>query len=194
MKKDLILAGVGGQGILSIAFVIDNAVLDKGWKFRQAEVHGMAQRGGAVQSHLRYSDKNIWSDLVPVGSADVVLAVEPLESLRYIDCLSEDGMMIVSSTPYINIPDYPEMDEIISNIKKIPKHVLIDSEELAKEAGSSRAQNIVMLGASSKWLGIEEELLKKYITMAFERKGEAIVQMNHKAFDLGRDAAEKYKV
>jgi indolepyruvate ferredoxin oxidoreductase beta subunit len=154
----------------------------------------MAQRGGAVQSHLRYSDTNIWSDLVPVGSADVVLAVEPLESLRYLDYLSGDGMMIVSSTPYINIPDYPKMDEIITQVKKIPKHVLIDSEELAKEAGNSRAQNMVMLGASSNWLGIEEEILKKYITMAFERKGEAIVEMNHRAFDLGRDAAEKYKV
>ncbi len=194
MKKDLILAGVGGQGILSIAFVVDNAVLEQGWHFKQAEVHGMAQRGGAVQSHLRYSDEPIASDLVPHGAADVVLAVEPLESLRYVDYLSPDGMAIVSSTPFVNIPDYPEKDDIIKEIKKIPNHVIIDSEALAKEAGNVRSQNMVMLGAASKWLGIDPELMKKYIKIAFEKKGEKIVELNHKAFDLGAEAAEKYKV
>jgi indolepyruvate ferredoxin oxidoreductase beta subunit len=194
MKKDMIIAGVGGQGILSIAFVIDNSVLDKGWYFKQSEVHGMAQRGGAVQSHLRYSDKKISSDLIPFKSADVLLAVEPLESLRYLDYLSPDSMAIVSSTPMKNIPDYPSMDELIAEIKKIKNHIIIDSEALAKEAGNTRAQNIIMLGAASKWLELDEAFLKKYITAAFQRKGDAVVQLNLKAFDLGREAAEKYKI
>lgn len=194
MKKDMIIAGVGGQGILSIAFVIDNAVLDKGWQFKQSEVHGMAQRGGAVQSHLRYSDEAISSDLIPFGSADVLLAIEPLESLRYLDYLSPDGMVIVSSTPMKNIPDYPDMNGLTAEIKKIKRHVLIDSESLAKEAGHVRAQNMIMLGAASKWLELDEDSLKKFIKAAFERKGDAVVQLNFKAFDLGRDAAEKYKV
>lgn len=194
MKKDMIIAGVGGQGILSIAFVIDNAVLDKGWHFKQSEVHGMAQRGGAVQSHLRFSDEAISSDLIPFGSADVLLAIEPLESLRYLDYLSPDGMVIVSSTPMKNIPDYPDMAGLTTEIKKIKRHVLIDSESLAKEAGHVRAQNMIMLGAASKWLELDEDTLKKFIKAAFERKGDAVVQLNFKAFDLGRDAAEKYKV
>lgn len=193
MKRDVIIAGVGGQGILSIAFVIDNAVLDKGWHFKQSEVHGMAQRGGVVQSNLRYSDEEILSDLIPEGNADVLLSVEPLESLRYLDYLSPDGMAIISTAPFKNIPDYPDIDSIFREIKKIKKHVLIESEALAKEAGHVRAQNMVMLGASSKWLEIDESLLKKYITTAFEKKGDSVVRLNIKAFDLGKEAAAKYK-
>lgn len=194
MKKDMIIVGVGGQGILSIAYVIDNAVLDKGWHFKQSEVHGMAQRGGAVQSHLRYSDQPIASDLIPFGSADVLMSVEPLESLRYLDYLADDGIAVISSVPFVNIPNYPETDTVIKEIKKIPRHVLIDSESIAKEAGHVRAQNMVMLGAVSNWLGIESDYLKKYITMAFERKGESVVQMNIKAFDMGVEAATAYKI
>jgi len=189
IKKDLILAGVGGQGILSIAFVIDNAVLEKGWNFKQSEVHGMAQRGGAVQSHLRYSDGEVASDLIPNSTADVLLAVEPLESLRYTNYIAPDGIAVISSTPFENISNYPDMDEILKQIKNIPNHVLIDSEKLAKEAGNTRSQNMVMLGAASKWLGIEEEILKKYIKVAFERKGDSVVQLNHRAFELGKEAA-----
>ncbi len=189
MKYDIILAGVGGQGILSIAFVIDNAALEEGLNFKQAEVHGMSQRGGAVQSHLRLSDGQIYSDLIPLGQADMILSVEPLETLRYFEYLKPDGAVISSSTPYQNISDYPVLEEIYREIKKVPVHVLIDSEKIAREAGSVRAQNMVMLGAASLFLPVKEETLKKYVQVLFERRGPQIVQVNLKAFDLGREAA-----
>jgi indolepyruvate ferredoxin oxidoreductase beta subunit len=193
MKYDIILAGVGGQGILSIAFVIDNAALEQGLNFKQAEVHGMSQRGGAVQSHLRLSDSHIYSDLIPLGEADMILSVEPLETLRYFDYLRPDGAVVSSSTPYKNIPNYPELEGIFQEIKKAPVSVLIDSEKLAKQAGSVKAQNMVMLGAASVFLPLKEENLKKFIRVLFERRGEQIVQVNLKAFELGKEAASSTK-
>ncbi|MGQ9801268.1 MAG: indolepyruvate oxidoreductase subunit beta [Candidatus Saccharicenans sp.] len=189
MKYDIILAGVGGQGILSIAFVIDNAALEEGLFFKQAEVHGMSQRGGAVQSHLRLADSHIYSDLIPLGQADMILSVEPLETLRYFEYLKPDGAVVSSSTPYTNISDYPVLEEVFREIKKAPVHVLIDSDKLAREAGSVRAQNMVILGAASIFLPLKEEALKKYIQVLFEKRGPQIVQTNLKAFDLGRQAA-----
>ncbi|MBC7364019.1 MAG: indolepyruvate oxidoreductase subunit beta [Candidatus Aminicenantes bacterium] len=193
MKYDIILAGVGGQGILSIAFVIDNAALEQGLNFKQAEVHGMSQRGGAVQSHLRLSDGQIYSDLIPLGEADMILSVEPLETLRYFSYLRPDGAVVSSTSPYKNIPDYPELEDVLREIKRAPLSVLIDSEKLAKQAGSVKAQNMVMLGAASLFLPLKEENLKKYIQVLFEKRGEQIVKVNLKAFDLGREAAASGK-
>ncbi len=189
MKQDIILAGVGGQGILSIAFVVDHAALEEGLSFKQAEVHGMAQRGGAVQSHLRLSSGTIHSDLIPKGEADIVLSVEPLESLRYLDYLSPDGVLVTSSSPYRNIPDYPDLDKVLDRIKSVRRCVIVDSEKLAKEAGSPRAQNMVSLGAASVYLVLKEENLMKYIRVLFQPRGEKIADMNIKAFRLGREAA-----
>jgi indolepyruvate ferredoxin oxidoreductase beta subunit len=189
MKYDIILAGVGGQGILSIAFVLDNAALEEGLFFKQAEVHGMSQRGGAVQSHLRLSEAPVYSDLIPLGQAEMILSVEPLETLRYLEYLRPEGAIVSSSTPYTNIPDYPRLEEVYREIKKVPVNVLIDSEKLAKEAGSTKAQNIVMLGAASIFLPLREKSLKKYIQVLFERRGAQVVQTNLKAFDLGRQTA-----
>ena len=184
MKQDIILAGVGGQGILSIAYVIDNAALKESLHFKQAEVHGMAQRGGAVQSHLRLSSGAIFSDLIPKGSADIILSVEPLEALRYIEYLGPDGVVVTSSTPFKNIPDYPELDGILAQIGKT-RSVIVDAAALSAEAGSSRAQNMVMLGAGSRFLKLREDSLKMYIKDLFARRGEALVELNFKAFDLG---------
>lgn len=189
MKQDIILAGVGGQGILSIAFVIDSAALKEGLKVKQAEVHGMSQRGGAVQSHLRLSSGRIFSDLIPKGEADMILSVEPLESLRYLEYLNRQGRIVTSSTPYINIPDYPEVGGVLSEIQKIEKSVVIDSGKLAKEAGSSKAQNMVMLGAASNYLMLKPENLLEYIEVLFRPRSENIVKVNLRAFELGRDAA-----
>jgi indolepyruvate ferredoxin oxidoreductase beta subunit len=188
-KQDIILAGVGGQGILSIAFVIDSAALEDGLFLKQAEVHGMAQRGGAVQSHLRLSRRPVFSDLVPKGGADLVLSVEPLEALRYLDYLSSSGRIIASSTPYVNIPDYPDLGKILNGIKRLPGSIVVESERLAKEAGSSRAQNIVMLGAASPFLILNEASLRRYVEALFKPRGDNIVQVNLKAFELGRQAA-----
>jgi indolepyruvate ferredoxin oxidoreductase beta subunit len=189
MKQDIILAGVGGQGTISIAFVIASAALEEGLEVKQAEVHGMSQRGGAVQSHLRLSRERIWSDLIPRGGADLLLSVEPLEALRYLDFLRPDGMIIASRSPFVNIPDYPEMESVLARIEAIPRHLVIDSEKLAKEAGSSRTQNMVMLGAASGYLMVKEESLKKFLQVLFARHGESVVASNLKAFDLGRASA-----
>jgi indolepyruvate ferredoxin oxidoreductase, beta subunit len=189
MKQDIILAGVGGQGILSIAYVIDNAALADGLFFKQAEVHGMAQRGGAVQSHMRLSDGAIWSDLIPKGQADMILSVEPLEALRYLDYLRPDGIVVTSSTPYRNIPDYPEIDRVLEALRLAPRAVVVDSEKLAKEAGTVKAQNVVLLGAASSFLILKDESLLGTIDALFRPRGPVVLEANLKAFALGRQAA-----
>ena len=188
-KQDIILAGVGGQGILSIAFVIDSAALNEGLHVKQAEVHGMAQRGGAVTSNLRLSEERIWSDLIPRGGADLILSVEPLEVFRYLDFLKPGGRVVTSSAPFINIPDYPDKAGLLDRIKQIPGSIVVDSDVLAKEAGSSRAQNTVMLGAAAKYLLPREENLLAYVRVLFEKRGDKILEANLKAFELGRLAA-----
>ena len=189
MKQDIILAGVGGQGILSIAYVIDNAALKEGLSFKQAEVHGMAQRGGAVQSHMRLSNQPIYSDLIPKGAADMILSVEPLESIRYFDYLAADGIVVTSSSPFVNIPNYPDLDEILAKVKSVRRNIIVDSAKLAQEAGFARAQNMVMLGAASNHLILDEKKLKEFIRELFKRHGDRVVDINLKAFELGRNAA-----
>jgi len=186
MEKNIILAGVGGQGILSIAFVIDNAALEAGFHFKQAEVHGMAQRGGAVQSNLRYSDEEIHSDLIPTGRADMVLSIEPLEVTRYWHYLAPDGWVVTSVTPYVNIPDYPDADDLLARLATFDNIVMVDSGALAKAAGNMRAQNMVTVGAASPHLDFTEEQLLKWVELLFKAKGEKIVQVNRRAFQLGR--------
>jgi indolepyruvate ferredoxin oxidoreductase beta subunit len=190
MKQDIILAGVGGQGILSIAFVIDNAALKEGIHFKQAEVHGMAQRGGAVQSHLRLSKQEIFSDLIPKGEADLILSVEPLEALRYIDYLSPGGILISSRSPFVNIPDYPDLDEILGKLAALERAIVVDADALAKKAGLSKAQNMVMLGAASSFLILDKDYLKEYIGVLFAPRGEKVLDINLEAFRLGREAAQ----
>ena len=155
MKTDIILSGVGGQGILSIAAAIGEAALEEGLYMKQAEVHGMSQRGGDVQSNLRLSDSPIASDLIPLGHADLIISLEPMEGLRYLPYLSKEGWLVTNSKPFINIPNYPEMKDVEAELDKLPNKVVFDVEEIAKEAGSVRAANIVLLGASAPFLGIE---------------------------------------
>jgi len=189
MKQDIILAGVGGQGIISIAYVIASAALEEGLEVKQAEVHGMSQRGGAVQSHLRLSRQRIWSDLIPRGEADLIVGVEPLEALRYLDYLRPDGMIIASRVPFVNIRDYPDVEVLLRKIRAAPRHLIIDTEKLAKEAGSSRTQNMVLLGAAAGRLPVKEETLIKFIRALFEHHGEKVVAANLKAFELGKAEA-----
>jgi indolepyruvate ferredoxin oxidoreductase, beta subunit len=190
MKYDIILAGVGGQGVLSVASVIAQAAVNEGLEVRQSEVHGMAQRGGAVLAHLRISDKKIASDLVPKGAADLVISMEPLESLRYVSYLKTSGILITSSDPYINIPNYPDLNEITSAIKRLPRHRLVEAEELAKKAGLSKTVNTVMVGAASSFLPIKPQSLEKTITAVFSKKDSSVAQINTKAFKLGQTAAK----
>ena len=189
MKYDLILAGVGGQGILSIAFVVDNAALKSKLHFKQSEVHGMAQRGGAVSSHLRLADQPIFSDLVPLNGADLVLSVEPMEALRYAEYLKPDGVFVSSSSAFVNIPDYPEPEAVLATLRQRPGTVLVDADRLAREAGSPRAQNMVMLGAASARLPLTQQVMEEFIGVLFGKKGEKVVAANVEAFRAGRAAA-----
>ncbi|MFW6019826.1 MAG: indolepyruvate oxidoreductase subunit beta [Bacteroidales bacterium] len=191
MKKDIILAGVGGQGILSIAATIGTAGVAKNLYLKQAEVHGMSQRGGDVQSNLRLSDKPIASDLIPMGKADLIISVEPMESLRYLNFLSDDGWLITNTTPFNNISNYPEMDELLAEIKKLPQHIALDADQIAKDIGVKKAANIVVLGAASPFLDIEYEALENAIKSIFKNKGQEVIDVNLEALKAGRDFAEK---
>ncbi|MCQ2974805.1 MAG: indolepyruvate oxidoreductase subunit beta [Bacteroidales bacterium] len=192
MKTDIILAGVGGQGILSIASCIGVAAMNENLYVKQSELHGMSQRGGAVQSHFRLSDKPIFSDQIPLGQADIILAVEPMEALRYLPWLSENGMLVTDSAPFINIPNYPDTETILSEIKKLKKHVLVDANGLATSIKSPKSANIVMLGAASKYLQVSFNSLENAVCEIFKNKGTVIVETNIEALKLGRDFAEKY--
>jgi len=192
MKKDIILAGVGGQGILSIAATIGTAAVQSGLHLKQAEVHGMSQRGGAVQSHLRLSSKEIYSDLITQGKADLIISIEPMESLRYLNMLSQGGWLITNINPEVNIPNYPEMDDILEQIKKVPNHVALDAVMIAKEVGTPRTANIVTLGAAVEHLGMDYESLKNAIRTIFSTKGEDVINMNLMAMEAGRKFAMEY--
>jgi indolepyruvate ferredoxin oxidoreductase beta subunit len=191
MKYDVILAGVGGQGVLSVASIIAHAALKEGFEVRQSEVHGMAQRGGQVISHMRISDKKIAGDLVPKGGADMIIAMEPLEGLRYVSYLKPDGILVSSSEPFVNMPNYPDINELLSSIRKIPKWRIIQTKDLAKEAGLAKAANTVMVGAASCFLPIKDQNIEKTIAETFAKKDASAVAANAKAYKLGQAACSK---
>ncbi len=193
MKMNVILAGVGGQGTLSMAYILDQAAFKKGLYIKQAEVHGMSQRGGAVQSHLRISEEPIFSDLIPQGKGDMLLSTEPLETLRYLHLLSPEARIISSVCPVRNIPHYPDLRDIIARIRAQKAHILVDAERLARRAGSARAQNMVMVGAAAPYLPMEMDDLHQAITEAFTPKGEAIARLNLISFEYGMQAGEFYE-
>jgi len=188
MKYDIILAGVGGQGVLSVGAIIALASMKSGYQVKQSEVHGMAQRGGAVQAHLRIADGPIASDLIARGSAAMVLSMEPLESLRYVSYLQPSGTLVSSKDPEENIPDYPDLEEVYARIRTLASYKLIESRSLAREAGSLLATNMVMVGAASSSLPLELEALEDAIREVFERKGIQVVDTNLRALQLGRQA------
>ncbi|MFA6767038.1 MAG: indolepyruvate oxidoreductase subunit beta [Parabacteroides sp.] len=190
MKTDIILCGVGGQGILSIAAVIGEAALKEGLFMKQAEVHGMSQRGGDVQSNLRLSDSPIASDLIPKGHADLIISLEPMEALRYLPYLNKEGWVVTNSEPFINIPNYPDIEKVNVELDKLSHKVILDVEALAKEAGSVRAANIVMLGAASPFIGIDYDKIADGIRSIFARKGEEVIEMNLKALKAGYEIAQ----
>ncbi len=188
MKYDVILAGVGGQGVLSIATVLGVAAVDGGLFLKQSEVHGMSQRGGAVQSHLRLADRPIHSDLVPDGAADMILSMEPMEALRYVASLSRDGVIVTDRTPVLNIPNYPDLDAVIAALNVFPRACLVDAEGIAKELRAVRSSNMVLLGAASTFMPLTAEALEAAIRSIFARKGDKVVEQNIDAFRQGRAA------
>lgn len=188
MKYDIILSGVGGQGVLSVGAIIAHSAMKADFQVKQSEVHGMAQRGGAVLANLRIADSEIAADLIAQGTAAMVLSMEPLESLRYIGYLSPEGVLVTSKNPVENIPNYPDINGVYEQIKKLPAHRLVDSNALAREAGSMLATNMVMVGAASSSLPIDDEILEEVIAEMFKRKGDHVVDVNIKAFRLGKSS------
>lgn len=188
MKNDIILSGVGGQGILSIAAIIGLAAIENNLFLKQSEVHGMSQRGGDVQSHLRLSGKPVFSDLIPFGKADLIISVEPMESLRHLPWLSKTGWLVTNSTPFINIDDYPPVEDILQEIRKIRNHKIIDADAIAKSVGSIRSGNLVILGAASHYIDLPFKSLEDAVKEVFAKKGDEIASVNIKALRAGREA------
>lgn len=185
MKTDIVLAGVGGQGILSIATILGAAALKENLHIKQAEVHGMSQRGGDVQSNLRISSNTIHSDLIPLCGADLIVSLEPMEALRYVKYLNPKGWIVTNTTPFVNIDNYPEMEKIEAELKSYPNVVAFDMDQLAKDVASPRTSNMVLLGAAAPFIEIETDKIEDGIRAVFGAKGDAIVDMNIKAFRAG---------
>jgi len=192
MKKDIVLGGVGGQGILTIAATIGTAAVGEGLFLKQSEVHGMSQRGGDVMSNLRLSSDEVFSDLIPEGKADLVIGVEPMEALRHLKMMKKDGWLITNKKPFINIPNYPDVDKVLEDVEKLNHHVTVDADLIAKELGSVRAANMVMLGAAIPFIGIDFSAFEKAINVIFGRKGQDIVDLNVNALKAGIKEAEKF--
>ena len=190
MKFEVILAGVGGQGVLSVGAIISGASVEEGFNVRQSEVHGMAQRGGAVLAHFRISDEEIAADMVPRGTADLILSMEPLESIRYAGWLSSKGALVTAAEPVINIPNYPDINSILNTIKSFPLYRIVEAASLAKVAGLAQSVNMVMVGAASAFLPIKAETIEKIIVKTFSVRYSSTIEANIKAFHLGRNAAK----
>ncbi len=191
MKTDIILSGVGGQGILSVATIIGEAATRIGLSLKQAEVHGMSQRGGDVQSNLRLSDAPIASDLIPLGTADIILSLEPMEALRYLPYLSKEGWIITSSAPFKNIGNYPDEEALKAELDALPHVISLDVNELAKENHMPKCANVILLGAAAAFFTlIEKEELHQSIERIFASKGEEVVSMNHRALNIGYEYAQ----
>lgn len=191
MKTNIILSGVGGQGILTIAAVLDTAALSENLFVKQSEVHGMSQRGGAVQCHVRISDKEIFSDLIPEGKADLILSVEPMELLRYMPFLNKYGWLVTDSHPFINTDNYPEKNDLFEQIKKHPYHIIINATEIAKKIGNSKVANMVLLGAAASIIPLSEKSLLEAIKKLFQHKSEKIISLNLDAFFEGKKIAKE---
>ena len=191
MKKDIILAGVGGQGILTIATIIGNAAAAEGINLKQAEVHGMSQRGGDVQSNLRLSTEPIYSDLIRQGAADLIISMEPMEALRYVSHLRPEGSVVTSSAPFKNIPNYPDEGAVADELAALPDATSLDIEKMAADGGVAKSANVLLLGmAASKIEILSPEQLRSAIERVFASKGNKVVEDNLLAFDLGLNATK----
>ena len=191
MKKDIILAGVGGQGILTIATIIGDAAARRGINLKQAEVHGMSQRGGDVQSNLRLSTDEIYSDLIAQGAADLIISMEPMEALRYVGYLHAEACVVTSSHPFKNIPNYPDEEALMAELQALPHTAILPIEDVARENSLPKSANIILLGMAAKYIEIlSAEALRESIAHVFASKGATVVEQNQRAFDLGLNAVK----
>lgn len=194
MKYDLIICGVGGQGILAISMVLGRACMNANLQVRQSEIHGMAQRGGSVHAHFRISDSNINSDIIPHSKADLILSMEPMEALRYLPWLNPQGRIITNTESVVNIPNYPDIESVYDELKRYPNVLLINATEIVKKAKAPRAVNMALLGAASAFLPLSVELLTDAIRERFANKSSTVIDKNLAIFAEARQialAAEK---
>jgi indolepyruvate ferredoxin oxidoreductase beta subunit len=187
--KSILMAGVGGQGVLRASDILCQVMMDSGLDVKKSEVHGMAQRGGCVTSHVRYGRK-VHSPLAKKGDVEVLLAFEKLETLRYLDYLRPGGVVIINdeelNPPAVNLgaADYP--DSVISIVReRFPSVTVVNAPELADRAGNRRTANTVLLGVLAKFLKIDGKQWEKGIRESFPPK---VAEANWKAFELGRNA------
>lgn len=192
MKKDIILSGVGGQGILSIATVIGEAAAETGVELKQAEVHGMSQRGGDVQSTLRLSNSHICSDLIRKGEADLIISMEPMEALRYVEYLAKDGQVITASKPFVNIPNYPKEEDVMAALKKLPHVEMLDIDAKARDIKAPKSANMILLGMAAPFIEIvSADSLRNAIKVVFAKRGDEVINTNINAFNIGYNATKK---
>ena len=191
MKKDIILAGVGGQGILTIATIIGDAAAVARLSLKQAEVHGMSQRGGDVQSNLRLSTDEIYSDLIKQGTADLIISMEPMEALRYVEYLNDEAWVVTSSQPFKNIPNYHDEQQLADELAALPHVASLPIEDIARQNSMPKSANVILLGMAARYIEIlTPEQLRQSIARVFASKGESVVQLNQQAFDLGLNAVK----
>ena len=189
MKKDIVLCGGGGDGIVSVAKIISDAALNMGLNLKQSEIHGMSQRGGSVFSHLRLSSEPIYADVIPEGQADIILSSEPMEALRYLPWLANDGWIITNNEPFVNITNYPDMEKVNAELAKIKNVVSFNANEIAKVVKAR--SNMVLLGATVPYLGIEMAKIEEAIAHIFGKKGQEVVDLNIQAVRAGYEQATK---
>ena len=155
MKLDIIIVGVGGQGILTCSMILAKAAMNANLNVITSEIHGMAQRGGSVEVHVRIGD--VLSPLIPIGDADIMIALEPVEALRYAKYLNEDSLVILNTRPVIPVTvtlgnaNYPSINEIVEKLNEITTKVVpVDASAIAEKLGSIQSTNIVILGILAK--------------------------------------------
>lgn len=187
--KSILMAGVGGQGILRASDILCLAMMEAGSDVKKSEVHGMAQRGGCVTSHVRYGSK-VYSPMERKGNVDILLAFEKLESLRYLDYLKPDSRIIINELelypPAVNLGDMTYPKQAIDLVKESFKTVkVVKAHEIARQAGNLRAENTALLGVLSNWLDLDVAIWEKILWDVFPKK---VVDANLKAFHLGRAA------
>ncbi len=187
--KSILMAGVGGQGVLRASDILCQVMMESGLDVKKSEVHGMAQRGGCVTSHVRYGQK-VHSPLAKKGDVEILMAFEKLETLRYLDYLEPGGIVIINdeqmNPPSVNLGAAAYPDTVVPIVReRFPSVIVVNAPELANRAGNHRTVNTVLLGVLSKYLKIEEKQWEKGIRDAFPPK---TLEANIKAFHLGRGA------
>lgn len=188
MKYDIIVAGLGGQGVVTAAAIIAAAARRAGLQTARSEEEGVTARGGTVVSYVRLADTTVTETRISKGTADLLLALEPLESRRYIEYLSPSGALVASSDPVLNIPNYPNLDEILLSILKLPRGFIVDGTKMAKECGGAQVANVVLTGAATDFLPLMADDLRAAVVETFKAKGDLVVGANLKAFERGRRA------